>query len=98
MCLPWGQYILTILYDIIVSRTFYIVQSHHMSVWLMWPLNHAYVTCDIMFCLLCLYPNKEKDPQNKIKENKIKPSLLFTTLTPISQQRVQRLPQRVSWN
>ena len=27
------------------------------------------VTCDITFCLLCLYPNKKrKRPQNKIKK------------------------------
>ena len=42
--------------------------------------------CDITFCLLYLYPNKEKEKetQNKIKEhkkNRIKPSPLFTTLT-----------------
>jgi len=54
----------------------------------MWSLSHAYVTCDITFCLLCLEcPNKKK-PQNKIKKNKIKEkrnriklSPLFTTLT-----------------
>ena len=46
------------------------------------------MTCDIIFCLLCLCPNKEKKPQNKIKENKIKEkrnriklSPLFTALT-----------------
>ena len=34
----------------------------------------TYVTCDIMFCLLCLYPNKEKkkETQNKIKKHKRK--------------------------
>ena len=43
------------------------------------------VTCDTTFCLLCLYPNKEKEKeiQNKIKENRIKLSLLFTTLIDI---------------
>ena len=62
-----------------------------MSVWLMWPPSYAYVTCDITFCLLCLYPNKEKESQNKIKENKTKKikenrmklSSLFTTLIEI---------------
>jgi len=45
------------------------------------------VTCDITFCLLHLYSNKEKEKEtpNKItereKENRIKPSPLFTTLT-----------------
>ena len=49
----------------------------------MWPPSHAYVTCDIIFCLLCLCPNKEKEKetQNKIKESRIKLSLSFTTLT-----------------
>jgi len=61
MCSSWSQYILTMLYDIIISRIFYIVPSYHMSMRLMWPSSHAYVTCDIMFCLLCLCPNKEKE-------------------------------------
>jgi len=30
------------------------------------------VTCDIIFCLLHLCPNKEKETQNKIKKNKRK--------------------------
>ena len=74
---------LFILYDIIVSRIFYVILLHHMSMWLMWPPNHAYVICNIIFCLLCLCPNKkkEKETQNKIKENRIKPSPSFTTLT-----------------
>jgi len=43
------------------------------------------VTCDVMFCLLCLCPNKEKEKetQNKIKKykrNRINPSPLFATL------------------
>ena len=37
--------------------------------------NAVTVTCDITFCLLCLYPNKEKETQNKIKENKKKGKL-----------------------
>ena len=93
MCLLWGWHVLIMLYDIIISRTFYIVPSCHMSMWpmwqwqwLMWTLSHAYVICDIMFCLLCLCPNKEKEVPNKIKNNKkkkkkIKPSSSFTTLT-----------------
>jgi len=63
---------LTIPYDVIVSRIFYMFPLHHVSMWLMWPPSHAYVTCDDMFCLLCLYLNKEKETQNKIKENKRK--------------------------
>ena len=37
-------------------------------------LGDMYVTViyDIMFCLLCLCPTKEKETQNKIKENKRK--------------------------
>ena len=79
---------LFILYDIIASRIFYVILLHHMSMWpmwlwLMWPPSHAYMTCNVIFCLLCLCPNKkkEKETQNKIKENRIKPSPSFTTLT-----------------
>ena len=52
--------------------------------------------CDIMFGLLHLCPNKEKrkKTQNKIKEykrNRIKPSLLFTTLTYVRNRLVTEL-------
>jgi len=76
ICLPWGQHILTMLYDIIISRTFYIVLLHHISMWHMWqwPCHDCdicvTVTCDVTFCLLYLCSNKKKT-QNKIKENKI---------------------------
>jgi len=33
--LLWGWHVLTMLYDIIISRTFYVVPSHYISMWLM---------------------------------------------------------------
>jgi len=57
---------LFMLYDIIISRTFYVILLHHVT--------YVTVTCDVTFCLLCLCPSKEKEKetQNKIKENKRK--------------------------
>ena len=39
MCLPWDWHVLTMLYDIIVFRIFYVVPSCHVSMWLwlVWP-------------------------------------------------------------
>ena len=50
MCLSWGWHVLTILSDFIVSRTFYIILSCHvimwlMWLWLMWPLIYVSVIC-----------------------------------------------------
>ena len=39
ICLPWGQHVLTIPYDIIISRTFYVVPLHHMSMWPIMTIN-----------------------------------------------------------
>ena len=83
--LPWSWHVLTMLYDIIVSRTFYIVPLCHMSVWLMWMWQVT--SCFVFFTYVQI---KKKKLENKIKENKrqrkeknnrIKPSSLFTTLT-----------------
>ena len=60
---------LIMLYNIIVSKTFYVVLLHHVSHVTCVTVT---VTCDVTFCLLHLCPNKEKETQNKIQENKIK--------------------------
>jgi len=61
MYLFWGQHILTMPYDIIFFRTFYIVPLCHMS---MWPWH---VTCDdITFCLRhpwSIIKNKKRENQ-----------------------------------
>jgi len=67
MCSSWGQYVLIMLYNIIVSRTFYIVLLYHMSMWqwLMWPPSHAYVTCDCFVFFTYVQIKKKKFKINK---------------------------------
>ena len=38
--------------------------DHAVAVTDVWPLSYVFVTCDIMFCLLCLSSNKEKENRN----------------------------------
>jgi len=85
MCLPWGWYIFTMLCDIIVSRTFFVIPLHYMSVWLMWPWLWSVMSHLVFFAYVY---NKEKriETWNKInkekeKKNRIRPSLLFIILT-----------------
>ena len=86
ICLSWGWHVLTMPYDIIISRIFYVVPLCQLSMWLMWlwqVMSH--------FVFFTYIQIKKKKLENKIKENKrqrkekknrIKPSLSFTTLTP----------------
>jgi len=84
MYLPWGWHMFTMPCDIIVSRTFFAIPLHYMSVWLMWPWLWSVISHLVFFAYVY---NKEKriETWNKInkekeKENRIRPSLLFIIL------------------
>jgi len=88
----WDQHVLTMLYNIIISRTFYVVSLHHVSMWLMWPPSHACVTSYFVFFTYVQIKKRKMKPKNKIKEkkNRIKPSPSFTTLTLSSTKELNR--------